>query len=336
MAFTVQRRSVIGTAMAVGVLGALALAPAQAQETSKLRVIFSIPPAPFLLPYYVAQDEGWYKKWGLETEEKTVSGDPNALRAMIAGEGDVTMIGPNTVIDAIVKGGPIKAFASFQPITDYQVITRADGGSLKELTDKSWAVFSPSGMTVEIPKMLLRKNGLDATKPQYLPVGGMSARMQAVVAKKVDVTMVDTFFAALAKKQGLVTVASIAKEFPNLGYGYAVATMQSLADPKMKKALTIFTRGGIEGVRLIAKDPDKAAAIMKKRLPDVDLDLIKEVLVELNATKVWGINGGIERQITEFSTKTFFDLGAISGAPPYETIVDTSIVDAVIKEIGRM
>jgi len=191
-------------------------------------------------------------------------------------------------------------------------------------------------MTVEIPKMLLRKNGLDPTKPQYLPVGGMSARMQAVVAKKVDVTMVDTFFAALGKKQGLVTVASIAKEFPNLGYGYAVATTQGLADPKMKKALTIFTRGGIEGVRLIAKDPDKAAAIMKKRLPDVDLDLIKEVLVELNATKVWGINGGIERQITEFSTKTFFDLGAISGAPPYDTIVDTSIVDAVIKEIGRM
>jgi NitT/TauT family transport system substrate-binding protein len=330
-------RRVVGvvTLSAILLFGAL-LTTANAADM-KLRFIMPTGPATYLLPFFVAQDLGWYEKWGLTVDEKVVRGDPNSIRAIISGDGDVTVVGPNTAMQTIIKGGGIKAISSWQPITDYHIITRPEvGKSLKELSDKKWAAYSSGGMSAEIPKMLLRKHGLSADDAKILAVGGMSSRMQAVVAKKVDVTMVDTFYTEIGKQQGLIEIVAIAKEFPGLGYLYSVASEKSLKDPDMRKAIKIFVRGGIEGSRFIMKTPDQAADVMKKRTPDVDMGLIKKIIHALNDQDVWGPNGGIKQEVTEFSASTYHKLGAIDRATTYDEIVDNSLVNEVIGEIGKM
>ena len=328
-------RLVAGLALAAVMMVVAGAGPAAAAD--KLRFVMPTGPATYLLPFFVAQDLGWYKEWGLEVEEKVVTGDANSLRVLIAGDADVTVLGPNTVMNGIIKGAPVTVISSWQPVTDYHVITRPEvGSSIKDLGDKKWASFSTGGMSAEIPKMVMRKYGLDPRDATFLSVGGMSSRMQAVVAKKVEVTMVDTFFTAIGMQQGLIEVASIAKEFPGLGYLYSVATKKSVADPPLRKSLKIFVRGGIEGVRLIQKDPDKAAEIMKNRTPTVDMALIKQIIPSLNDQGVWGTNGGLGREVTEFSSKTYHSLGAISRPITYEEIVDRSLVDEVIKDLGMM
>ena len=329
-------RSVVvsGALCAAIVIGALM---STASAADKLRFIMPTGPATYLLPFFAAQDLGWYEQWGLEVEEKVVRGDPNSIRAVITGAGDVTVVGPNTAIQTIIKGGGVKAISSWQPITDYHIITRPDvGTSLKELSDKKWAAYSQGGMSSEIPKMVLRKHGLDADSAKILAVGGMSSRMQAVVAKKVDVTMVDTFFTEIGKQQGLIQIASIAKEFPGLGYLYIVTSEKNLKDPALRGALKTFVRGGIEGSRFIMKEPDKAAEVMKMRTPDVEMELIKSIIHGLNDQKVWGPDGGIDPAVTEFSAATYHKLGAIDRPTSYEEVVDASLVEEVIGEIGKM
>src|SRR5262249_11476142 len=109
----------------------------------------------------------------------------------------------------------------------------------------------------------------------------------------------------------------------------------TLADPSKRAALTLFTKGTVLGARFIRKDPAAAAAILKKRLPDEDLELIRTTLEKLNQLNVWGLNGGLDREVFAFSAKTFAELGMVKRAVTYEELVDPSIVEAVLKEVGR-
>jgi ABC-type nitrate/sulfonate/bicarbonate transport system substrate-binding protein len=311
--------------------------PALAQQRAKLKFVMPTPAATYLLPYFVAQDLGWYRSWGLDMEEQIVQGDANSLRAVIAGDSVVTFIGPPTIMDAVIAGGKIKIFTSWQPVTDYQLITGDKKvRTLKDLEGKRIAVAGPGGMTSHIPLMLMKLAGADGSDVKFLSVGGMSARLQAVAAGKVDATLVDTFFATKAERDGVAhTVASIAKEFPGLGYVFTIARETTLADAAGRTALSIFTKGTINGARFIRKDPAAAAAILKKRLPDEDLGLIQATIEKLNGLNVWGLNGGVEREVLEFSSKTFAELGMVKRGVAYEEIVDPSIVAAVLREVGR-
>jgi hypothetical protein len=107
-----------------------------------------------------------------------------------------------------------------------------------------------------------------------------SARLHAVAADKVDVALVDTFFAAKVESAGMAHIVSRTKEFPGLA-------------------------------------------------------LIRATLERLNALGVWGINGGLEREVLHFSSRTFAEIGMVKRAVTYDEMLDASIVAAVIGELGR-
>jgi NitT/TauT family transport system substrate-binding protein len=323
--------------VALVLLAALVAGPAPAQDRLRLKFVMPTPPATYLLPFFVAQDLGWYREAGLEVAEQVVSGDPNSLRVVVSGDADVTFIGPPTIMEAVVNGAKVKIFTSWQPVTDYQLVAgTGKAQTLRDLADKRIAVTGPGSMTMHIPQMLMKRAGVDTSQVKFLPVGGMAARLQAVAADKVDATLVDTFFAAKAESAGTARViSSITKEFPGLGYVFAIARESTLAEPAGRAALTRFARGTVAATRYIRHDPAAAAAILKKRLPDEDLALIRATLERLNALSVWGINGGLEREVLEFSSRTFAELGMVKRAVTYDEMVDASIVAAVIGELGR-
>jgi ABC-type nitrate/sulfonate/bicarbonate transport system substrate-binding protein len=66
-----------------------AVSPTTAQTTTKLKLVFATPPTTYALPHFVAQDLGWLKQRGLEVEEVWLTGDANALRALLSGQGDI-------------------------------------------------------------------------------------------------------------------------------------------------------------------------------------------------------------------------------------------------------
>src|SRR5438552_7011037 len=220
-----NRRHAMKSIVAALLLGALLASPAAAQPRAKLKFVMPTPPATYLLPYFVAQDLGWYRNWGLEVAEQVISGDPNSLRVVVAGDSEVTLIGPPTIMEAVINGAKLRMFTSWQPVTDYMLIAGDKKAmTLKDLADKRIAVTGPGSMTMHIPQMLMLKAGVDTSQVKFLSVGGMAARLQSVAAGKVDATLVDTFFATKAERSGVAhTVSSIAKEFPGLGYVFAVA-----------------------------------------------------------------------------------------------------------------
>ena len=70
-------------------------------------------------------------------------------------------------------------------------------------------------------------------------------------------------------------------------------------------------------------------------MPDVQLELIKEVVRALNDANVWGVNGGIEPEVTSFTAPLAATLKSVSREIKPQELLDRSIVDRILAEVGR-
>lgn len=327
-------RCLAASVVALSALGTGSQAHAQAKL--KLRLVLPTPATTYQLPFLIAKDTGWFAGRGLEVEEIFVNGDATALRMMLAGSADITVVGPPTVFQAVNEGARIKYIGSPQPLVDYQILGAKSITTLAGLGDKTFASAGPSDMTTEIPRLLLRKNNINTDGVKFLQVGGHAARLQALEAGKVQGAMVNTLTTVIAQRNGQVNVISnVAKEFPQLGYVMYTVQTAALGDPARFKALEIFMQGNIIGARTIVKDPEAAAQILSKRVPDLSKDLLVPVLKQLNASNVWGVDGGLDPAMVAFTSDALTAWKMIDKPVSAKEIIDDRVVKAALSSLPK-
>ena len=259
------------------------------------------------------------------------------IAAFWTGDADLTSLGVNTIMQAYVSGAQIRIVGALQPVVDYWIVARnSTNVALADLADKRWAIASVGGMVEVLPKMAMLKNGVDPSNAQFRSVGGLAARYQALASGAVDATILDTFLAVRGEAEGrLKLVRAITADFPKMGYNFTAVMVPSLSNLSKRKALEIFIRENIRGSRYIVDHPKEAADVLEKRLKAGDVADLTKVLNQLARLGVWGINGGLDRDVIEFSEKTYRDNKDITAPVPYDKIVDTSLVDDSLKALGK-
>lgn len=333
-----KRISVVGMVFAAFLAAMMPGATASAQE--KFTFIAVSPPSGYMLPMYVAMDQGFYKSAGLDFEIKTVGGDQNGVRALITGAGQVTVIGAPVLYEAVLNGAKVKGIGGGnQTLTDYfLVLGKGKGTTLKDAANKTLAISNPGSMPQLIPGMMFKKAGIDASQTKYVPVGGYSARLQAVAAGKVDGSLIDALTSLRGEKEGIsVTVAdaNVVLERP-LGYTFNVTTQEQLDDPAKRKLLAAFVKATMQGARFIVDKPDEAANILSTQLKgDVPLDLVRQTVAMLNHGKVWGLNGGVGKELHEYTIAAYLDTKLVSKSVDYKDAYDPSLADQALKELGQ-
>lgn len=322
--------------VAAGLIGLGAATQAAAQARDKLRLVLPTPATTYQLPWLVAQDTGWYKERGLDLEEIYVGGDSTALRTVLSGSGDVTVVGPPTVFHAFLEGAKIKYIGSSQPVVDYNILASKSTPNLAALSDKTLASAGPADLTTEIPRLVMRKQGINTDRVKFLQVGGHAARLQALEVGKVQGAMVNTLTMLIGQKNGQIKVLSnVATEFPQLGYVMYTAQTSALNDASKRRAWETFIAGNIMGARLIMSDPARAAQILSKRAPDLPADLVLAVIKELNSSKVWGVDGGIDAKMVAFTSDSMTQWKMIDKGVKAEDIIDDRFVKAALASLPK-
>jgi NitT/TauT family transport system substrate-binding protein len=314
------------------VVAALLALDASTAGAAKIKMVFPGPVTTFSLPYLVAQKKGWMGD--LEVEDVHVTGDANAMRVLLSGNADIGLIGTLNVLASIHAGAGIRAIHSWQPIGDYSlVLATGKGNKLADLAGKTFASSGPGGLPDQLPRLIMRKHGLDEASTRFAQVGGHAARLQAVIGGRADATLVNTVTALKGVQEGKVTVvAKLSAEFPGLGYVWNVARTETL--DKLAGAFQIMTDIGIKGSRFIMTNPDEAAAILHERLPDLDLPFLKAVVRDLNGEKVWGVDGGLDPAIEEFTAELNMKLGNLPVAAPAKDVLEPRFVDSALAKLG--
>jgi ABC-type nitrate/sulfonate/bicarbonate transport system substrate-binding protein len=82
------------------------------------------------------------------------------------------------------------------------------------------------------------------------------------------------------------------------------------------------------------ENPDEAAEIMHSRVPELDTEFLNAVIRDLNSENLWGIDGGLDPKIEEFTAKLNKDLGNLPVAATPADVLDGRFVDAAMKKLG--
>lgn len=327
--------------MLVGCLALLNAASSDsiAQAPTNLKIVFGTPPTTYNLPHFVAQDMGLFEKAGLKIEDVFVNGDSNAIRGLVSGGADAAGTNLLVAMQAITEGAKITIVGAWQPRVDYQVLVQDRIKTVKDLTTARIATASAGGITQRIPEMIMAKAGLDTKGVRFTALGGHETRMKAVIADKVDASVVGMLYAARAIQEGrgVRVLSSVADEFPALGFTYLVVLDKDLADPAKRRAIEAYVRAGIvEGSRFIMAEPQKAAEIMLKRTPETPLAQIADVVREMNRLKLWGVNGGMEPEIAEFTANLANEIGVLKRKLAPGEGLDRSFADKAVAVLGKM
>jgi NitT/TauT family transport system substrate-binding protein len=307
-------------------------APGDAQKI-KMGSSLSPPSLESITPY-VAIEKGFFKKYGLDVEVIEFRGDATHVKALLSGDIDMSInMGATEGIVSAAKKAPIKLWVVANPITPYHFVARKEAGTtLQALVGKNIAVSGIGAISYHIPRIVIERSGLDPEKFKYVAVGSPADRFRALVAGKVDATVVtNTEVAKLAAYPDVIDLVNVPKVVPEIPYEFGMAKddyIQKNADTLFKLAKAI-----IEANRWIAANKAGTVEVARKILPDEPVDVLNKTY-DLADPRLWGVNGDISEASYNFTVEFLKKVGYLETAVPFAQFYDRSFVDRALKELG--
>ncbi len=164
-------------------------------------------------PLWLAKEQGFFSKYGIDAEPIFVRTAPTLVAALSSGDIDLGYTGGTAVIGAAAGGADLKILASFTNRVTYDLVVRPGVKSIEDLKGKRFGVQSIGG-TVWMGAILgLEHLGLDPARDNItiLAVGDQTVLAQAVTTGTIDATVLDGVQSRRLRESGLPVLAEFSK-----------------------------------------------------------------------------------------------------------------------------
>jgi len=291
----------------------------------------------FYAPQYVAISKGFFEREGLNVELTTSGGSDKAMTALLSGQADLCLAGPETAVYVYNEG------KEDHPIVIGQ-LTKRDGSFLvsrtneketfqwEDLKGKSIIGGRAGGMPLMTLHHVLRKHGLEPGKDvevidsiQFNLMGGAFEGGTGDYVTLFEPTA--TEFENAGK--GYI-VANVGLESGNVPYTVYLARQQSMSeDPEF---LESFLRAIYEAQQWIqtAEDTEVAEA-MQPFFPDSSIESLKIVVNSYRETDSWKTDPIMQREDYFRLLDIMKGAGELSAEPEFEVLIDNSIAEKIVK-----
>jgi NitT/TauT family transport system substrate-binding protein len=292
------------------------------------------PPSLDSISPYVAIEKGFFKKYGLDVEVVEFRGDAVHVKALLSGDIDLSInMGATEGIVSASKKAPIKLWVVANPITPYHFIARKEAGTtLQALIGKSVAVSGIGAISYHIPRIVLERSGVDPEKLKYVVVGSPADRFKALIAGKVDATIVtNTEAAKLGSYPEIIALVNVAKVVPEIPYEFGMAKEEYL----QKNADTVqkLTKAIIEANRWIAANKAGTVEVARKILPEESAEVLSKAY-DMADPRLWGVNGDLTEASYNYTAEFLKKVGYLETPVPYNQFFDRRFVDQALKDLG--
>ena len=240
-------RNFVAVALVLGLQLYLA-ATVAAQELKKVR--FGYPSLGFRQGHiWVAKDEGFFKKYGLDVEPIFLRGGQMAIQALASGDPPLMSIGQ--VVQASLAGHDLVLIGGVEIYYDSTVFARPEITRLEQLKGKRFGI-SGYGAATHFAAIMLAQSSQDR------PGQGLAAQCPAVPTRsvsppcrrdKIDAGVFNSSTLPIAKRMGLVELGRI----PDLKVevqGNGMATTRAYIKSN-REVVKSALKGYIEGIHSI-------------------------------------------------------------------------------------
>jgi len=335
MEFESSRRFFLRAATSAALAGIVPARALRAQTRIGLikLMVGTAPPDPACHYFYFALENGFYREQGLEVAIQPIAAETTAVRGLVAGECDVAWVGAISTLQAVAAGSRLKVLSCFTPRLDYFVVAQQSVASLKALGGRSVGISQVGAVSQLVPKMMIELASGDTARTQWVSVGGSAARVQALVAKRIDGAVLNSAFASRALKYDyLHVIGDAVTDLPHFIYTWEAVSEAAVA--QKPAALQAFVIGTAKGVRWAVENPDQAAAISRKLMPDVPPEELAEA-ANTYAHKQWyAPTGELARADWDFSLAQMMKNGDVTTPLRYDDIVLLQFVAAETRTLG--
>ena len=311
------------------------ITPAAAQERFKLRIAsVNSPPSMHTLYMRVAQEEGIYKRNGLDVDDViSLTSGPLMTQALASGHIDVGDTDAEGVLNAVASGFGIVVVAAPSQRLSYVVMAQPDIKTVKDLAGQPFAISRPGAQSQYLLFPLLDQVGLGRNAVTWIPIGGLSQRRLALVNNRVKGALLHLDYALAAKRDSnVVELDRVARSNPD--YPHQMLVVRKELIEKRPDVVTAVTRSIIEACRFMVANRDRTIDIYMKTSGEMDRNLVNAGYDALLAIHGFGVNGGMTRKGLEIVTKFAVENGAKSIS--IESWSDFRFQEEALKQIGRV
>jgi ABC-type nitrate/sulfonate/bicarbonate transport system substrate-binding protein len=200
--------------------------PAVHAASAPIKVTIHIPSKSLsVMPYYFGKDKGFFAAEQIEPEF-VMMGPPTAIAALIAGELDFSST-TGAATSAIMRGLPLRRMFYVQQDPAHVLLAQPEIKSIQELAGKAIGVTALTDAVGMSANVILRSNGLDASRVTLLGMQVTDNNIKALTTRKIAATLLAPPYAQELEAKGYNKLAE-ARDYAPLSFIGLVATMENV------------------------------------------------------------------------------------------------------------
>jgi len=220
---------------------------------------------------WVAQEEGFFKKNGLEVELVHIPSTSRAIQVMLAGELQYSYMDGRTSVTAALKGGDVVILAGVANRLVFSFMSRPETMSFGDLKGKKIGITRLGSSTHSVTLWVMNKFGIKPEEYQLLQLVDVPNILTAIMAGQIDAGALSPPTNFRARKAGLTELMDLTKDGPEY-VSVAIGSTRSFikANEEMTRR---FVRGYSEGVQFLKANKAAGIRAIQKyaRIKDPDI-----------------------------------------------------------------
>ncbi len=234
------------------------------------------------LPFWLAQDFGLFKKYGVDVESVFIRGAPILVAGLASGDVQVGSTGGSATLAAVAGGQDLKIIATFGSRNNFDFMSQPNIKRPEDLRGKRIGLTSIGGTTWMALLLWLEHFGLDVQrdKMQLQAMGEQAVTVQSLENGGVNAAVLDGIYSQRLKPKGFNTLG----EYSDLKHQFvsqALVVQRSFLQQR-SDTLENLLKAEIEAVAYILAPKNKPVAIKTlMRRMKVDAAAAEEGYLEL-------------------------------------------------------
>ncbi len=228
--------------------------------------------AGYQLPLWVNKELGFSKKHGVDLELILIQvGSPN-IQALLGGSLQLTQTAASSAVIGANQGAPVVIVATLENRLPMLLISRPEIKEPHQLRGKVIGINRFGGSNDAAILMALKAWKMDPKDISMLQTGGTSARMAALMTKKIDATVQSYPEIYQARKLGMNVLADVGE------YGFFTNTSNIVTRSYLQQNRALikgFLKGQIEGMHYVKTNKEGSLKILRKHLQITDAEAVE-------------------------------------------------------------
>ncbi len=228
------------------------------------------------LPAWVAKETKIFEKNGLDVQLIYFTGGTTAVLALVSGEVPICQVAGPAILNSALGGADILMVAGGATSIDYWLMSRPEIKNAEQLKGGSVGISNFGAAADFVTRYALDKLGLVPGKDvTIVQVGGISDRLGAVFAGRIQATVLSPPVNFIGQRKGLNVLADVAKL--GLAFQYTgVATSRRFAR-EQPDIVRRYVRSQVEAVHRIYTDKQTSVQVLRKYFRgNVEPDLLEK------------------------------------------------------------